>query len=246
MVKHLFRIVFICFAPLLSGCEALFFDDLSEIEQLTISNESFKHIVVSNSFNIVLKQQEDFSVTVEAPVELQDGVKVRIVNDTLTISDTNKYQWSPSYKIPCVTFSFPTLPSIHIKAPVNMQTVGVVKQPAFRLLTTAHTGTINLNVDVTSLSVGTGHTYDSGVFTVTGKAGNAFFWMRNSASLNASNLDSDNVRVINNSRGDSYVRTNGKLQVIINSHGNVYYSGTPNEIVIEELTSTGSLIRLTY
>lgn len=244
MVKHLLRIVLICFASTLSGCESILFDDLSEIEQQTVSNEYFKHIVATNSFNIVLKQQDDFSVTVEAPVELQDGVRVSIVNDTLTISDTNKYKWSPSYKMPCVTFGFPNMPSMHIKAPANVQTEGVLKQSTFRLLTTSHTGNISLNVDVTSLSVVTGKTQDSGVFTVVGRAGNASFWMRNSASLNAINLDSDNVRVINNSRSDSYVHTNGTLRVTINSCGNVYYSGTPNEIVIDELSSTGSLIPL--
>ena len=244
MNKHLFRIVLICFTLLLTGCEGLFFDNLSETQKLTISNESFKHIVVSSSFNIVLKQQEDFAVTVEAPVELLNGVQVSIVNDTLTISDTNKYQWSPSYIIPSVTFAFPNLPSIHIKAPVNLQTEGIVKQSSFQILTTSHTGSVNLNVDVDYLSIVTGFTYDSGVFTVTGRASSAFLWMRNAALLNALDLLLDNVWIINNSRGDSYIQTKGKLQVAINSSGNVYYLGTPNEIVIDELSSTGSLIPL--
>lgn len=246
MAKHFFCIAIICFTALLTGCEVILFDDLSETEQLMVSSECFKHIVITNSFDIVLKQQDDFSVTIDAPVELHDGVKVSIVNDTLTISDTNKFQWSPSYIIPRVTFSFPNLPSIYVKAPVNIQTDGILKQTTFRILTTAHTGSINLNIDVTSLSITTGHTYDSGVFTVTGQAGNASFWMRNSASLNAIDLDSDNVRITNNSRGDSYVRSNSKLRVTINSYGNVYYSGNPNEIVIDEQSSTGKLIPLNH
>ena len=244
MIKRFLHTVFICFVSMFFGCEAFLFDDLSDVEHCVVSSEYFKHIVVANSFDIVLKQQDYYSVTVQAPVELQEGVRVSIVNDTLTISDNNRYQWSPSYKMPVVIFGFPNLPSMHIKAPANVQVDSVLKQHSFRLLTTSHTGNINLNVDVMTLSVGTGYTYDSGVFTISGRTGNASFWMRNSSTLNAIDLNSESLRVINNSRGDSYVRTNGKLRVTINSYGNVYYLGNPSEIVVEEQSSTGELIPL--
>ena len=97
---------------------------------------------------------------------------------------------------------------------------------------------------MTSFTIVTGNTYDSGIFTVTGTATNASFWMRNSASLHALELNSPNLRVVNNSKGNSYVQANGKLRVTLNSYGNIFYQGTPSEIVIDELSSTGKLIPL--
>jgi 5-enolpyruvylshikimate-3-phosphate synthase len=125
-----------------------------------------------------------------------------------------------------------------------MSTEGTITQPSLRIITTSHTGRVNLDVDMNSLSIVTGNTYDSGIFTVSGSASSASFWMRNSATLHALDLVSGNVRVVNNSKGDSYVCTDGNLRVTINSFGNIYYQGNPQQIVVEEMSSTGSLIPL--
>lgn len=236
--------ILLLFAFVFAGCEAILFDDLSEMDQLSIHGEHYSFVQVNSSFIITLKQQQEFGVTIDAPAELIDGIEAKIVNDTLVITDTNSYKWSPSYKIPRLMLCFPNLPRMHIKAPVDMETDGTITQPSLRIVTTSHTGRVNLNVDMTSLTIVTGNTYDSGIFTVTGTATNASFWMRNSASLHALELNSPNLRVVNNSKGNSYVQANGKLRVTLNSYGNIFYQGTPSEIVIDELSSTGKLIPL--
>jgi hypothetical protein len=244
MGKFRFSLLLLSLATLLAGCEVLFFDDLSSMQQVTVSDKPYKFVEVRSSFNITLKQQDEFDIIVDAPEELIDGIEIFIANDSLIVNDTNKYQWTPSYKIPKLTLCFPNLPNIHIKAPVDMSTEGTITQPSLRIITTSHTGRVNLDVDMNSLSIVTGNTYDSGIFTVSGSASSASFWMRNSATLHALDLVSGNVRVVNNSKGDSYVCTDGNLRVTINSFGNIYYQGNPQQIVVEEMSSTGSLIPL--
>ncbi|MEX2370353.1 MAG: DUF2807 domain-containing protein, partial [Bacteroidales bacterium] len=73
------------------------------------------------------------------------------------------------------------------------------------------------------------------------KAGYAHYWPRGSSIADGSELETVNCYVYNNSIGDCSVNVCGKLEVRMNTLGNVIYYGDPQEVVILEESGGGEL-----
>ena len=68
--------------------------------------------------------------------------------------------------------------------------------------------------------------------------------MRNGSWIDATNLKAEDVRIRNNSVMDSKIYVSNELKAFLNTHGNIYYQGDPEKIIIEEQSSKGKLIPL--
>ena len=243
MCRKLSALAIICMLSL-CGCEDMILDRYGDIETVEETLPVITKFEVLNGFNIYLKPDTLYKIIVEAPSAMLGDIVFDVNEGVLTLSDKNGFKWNPAYVTPSVTICFPVLEHISIAAPANIKTLGTIQQESLYILTTLHTGVVELDVDVDRLNIITGNSIDSGIFIISGRAANASFWMRNSASLNALSLDAGFVRMINNTKGDSYVQVNQTLRVVLNSYGNVYYTGNPTTIDIQERSSTGNLYPL--
>lgn len=235
--------IFLCVLSL-CGCEDMILDRYGDIETVEEPLPVITKLEALNGFNIYLKPDTLYKIIVEAPRAKLGNIVFEVNDSVLTLADRNGFKWNPAYVIPSVTLCFPLLENISIAAPANIKSIGTIQQESLYIETARHTGLVELDVDVDWLSIITGNSVDSGIFIVSGRAAKASFWMRNSASLNALSLDAGFVRMINNTKGDSYVQVNQILRVVLNSYGNVYYTGNPTTIDIQERSSTGNLFPL--
>ncbi len=185
-----------------TSCERMFFEDLSDITKQVYDDIQFKELKVKSGFNIVLKQDSIYRVVIETPREFQENILVSIDTDTLIIEDKNSKKWVASYLPSTVIVHFPTISRVKLVSPSNIDTEGTITQSSFRILSTNHSGTVNLNLDVNSLSIITGFTFDTGIYNLYGKANSAYVWARNVVSVNALNLEIGSARIVNNSLAD--------------------------------------------
>jgi len=163
------------------------------------------------------------------------------------LEDSNLKNRLPSYKTPSIVISFPEIEYFRMRAPGEIETDGVIKQNTFKLLSIRHIGTFRMAFDVGYLQVVTGLNRSASKYIISGEAQRAYFWMRNSSKLNALELNTKNrTTIVNNSIRDSYVNVtnNNTFKVTLNAYGNVYYKGSPEEIIIEEQSSDGRLIQI--
>ena len=242
MIRIRFIFFYLLLIALLTSCDNDFDDNL--LSQREVADIVFKQVRVNDVFNVVLKQDTDFRVEICAPESTINGIDCFVNGDTLELFDRNPRKWRTGYVTPQVTIYFPTLEYFRAYAPGNISTLGTIAQSNFKVFITRHIGTVNLNVDVENLSLFAGNTDNMGRYIVQGKANYAYFWMRNGCFLDAQNLELGSARVINNSYNNVYINIDSKLRVSLNSSGNVYYRGNPSEIIIEEQSSTGKLIKL--
>jgi hypothetical protein len=217
-----------------------------EIEKtsLTLNNTYFKEIKVKSSFNIILKQDSLFRVTIETSESSLQNISAYTLGDTLFLLDENPNKWRTNYQTPTVTIHFIEIEKFNIYAPGNISSDGVIQQNNFRFFSTQHIGVVNLYLNVQNLSLITGNSQNMGVYNLSGSAKYSNIWIRNTCSLNAKDLLIDDARIVNNSLNDCYVHTKNRLRVTLNSSGNIYFLGNPNEIVIDEQSATGKLINL--
>ncbi len=219
------------------------FNDNNELQR-EVADIAFKQVRVNDVFDVVLKQDAEFRVEINAPASTIDGIDCFVNGDTLELFDRNPRKWRTGYVTPQVVIYFPTLEYFRSYAPGNISSSGTISQTNFRVFITHHIGTVNLDVDVDNLGLFAGNTNNMGIYNISGRADYAYMWMRNGCTLKAEGLSVKSARVINNSYNNIYINIDSKLRVTLNSSGNVYYRGNPSEIIIEEQSSTGKLIKL--
>lgn len=234
--------VLIILMGLTSSCEKLFFNDLSKTTRLVFDDLDFNTVHINDSFNLHLVQDSVYKIIMEVSEELAENMEYLSDGDTAKLYDHNSKKWLPSYTTPIVYIHFPVLDHLRIRAPGHISTIGTIQQKSFSLLVTQHTGQINLNLEVENLRIITGITRNYGQYIISGTATEAYLWMRSACSLDAYDLNAENTRIINNTINYTRVRANSILRTKITASGNVYYQGTPHEIIIEEQSSSGRLI----
>jgi len=227
----------------LTGCEKLFFDDLSKTSRKTFNVDEFNRIKVYDSFNIILKQDTTFKVVIEGPAELMDDFKCNVYGDTLQLTDSNIRNRIPNYKIPTAYIYFPEIHRFRMRAPGDIKVDGALNLDTFYMIIQQHTGTVNMDIYANSLRITTGLNKSTGVYNISGEVQEARFWMRNACKLNAKNLKTQKTNIRHNATNDSYINVTDKLEAeLIDASGNVYYKGSPDEIIITEQSGTGRLI----
>ncbi|GEM_PF-3121165 len=227
----------------LTGCEKLFFDDLSKTSRETFNVEEFNRIKVYDSFNIILKQDTVFKVEIEGPKELMKDFECNVYGDTLQLRDSNIRNRIPNYKIPTAYIHFPKIHRFRMHAPGEIKVDGALELDDFNMVIQRHTGNVNMEIYADYLRIATGANKSTGVYNISGKVQEADFWMRNACKLNAKELKTQKTNIRYNSTSDSYINVMDKLEAeLIDASGNVYYKGSPDEIIITEQSGTGRLI----
>jgi hypothetical protein len=129
-----------------------------------------------------------------------------------------------------------------LNAPVNMYSMDTVKINKLAIVHIGKTGEIDLLIDTEQFQFALGSD-NSGIYTIRGKAGYAKIWPRGSGIVDASELVTDSSYVYNNSIGDCKINVKVKLEVRMNTLGNIIYYGTPGQIVILEESGSGRLLK---
>jgi Putative auto-transporter adhesin, head GIN domain len=227
-----------------SSCEKILFSDTGKLSSATYQYDEFTRISVYDIFDIEIDNDSVFSVKLTTPENLLPNISFNLDSTgNLSIYDNNQHKWLPEYPRPKLKIVFPSLDDyMLIKAPVKITSTDTIRLNKLRFVFLGKTGEFNIKMNTPYFQMETGSD-NFAKYVFGGVAHYANIWARGSSIVDASHLQSDSCYVYNNSIGDCRVTASKKLTVRLNTLGNIYYTGNPDEIVIQEERGEGRLIK---
>lgn len=203
----------------------------------------FGEIYAGNIFEIELSNDTLFSLELTGAENMLENIGYSVTDGRLELVDNNSLRWLPDYPRVKLTISFPGISEITLSLaePSYVFSKDTLVVSSLALLSEGLLAEIDLTVNASYLFLRTRYD-DFGHYTFSGKAENAEFRFFGSAKVDASKLVAKNASVRNVSIGDCYVNVTNLLRVWLIHYGNVYYSGSPEVVIIESMGSKGRLI----
>jgi hypothetical protein len=208
----------------------------------TIDLPDFSIIKVNNTFEVELVSDTVNKVLVSCGENLQKSVKIKVVDGTLYLDHDIKNNWSRKYqKVKLILHSKPFAELVVYK-PVRIFNRDEYKGSSFFFVDFEKYTELDVNLDVDFCGV-----YMSsdnfGQYKVKGKANSAEIWGWGSCMVRADSLLVGDCHVLHRGMGDVYVNALNSLNVSIQFTGNVFYTGNPATISIENSQGSGKLLK---
>jgi hypothetical protein len=201
----------------------------------------FTKFEILDYFNVYLKTDSINKIEIEAGQNEIGNIETDISAKNLIIKDLNACPFMKGYSEKKLYIHSDTLSNIIVHDGINLFSVDTLKQDDMNIKFLSDIGHCDLTLCCKNLFFETW--FSSGDFILKGKTGYLYLYLDGLSFTNAKQLETESCYVYNNSMGDAYVRTSGILEVHIKNSGNVYYSGSPSEILLKENTGSGKLIK---
>lgn len=202
-----------------------------------------KTIEVQAMFDITLIQDSINKAIVICGENLQDNIHIYIKNDILYLKSSVKYDWSRSYSKIKLELHLIYIPTINVRNPVYISTLGTFKTNEFFLIDWEQFTELDVTLDVHNCALDVS-SENFGHYTIKGNAESATFNNWGSAFIDARGMHVKNCMVSQKSIGDTYVNVINELMVSFKTTGKVYYYGNPR-IILDNPNSRSQLIHLT-
>lgn len=214
--------------------------------ELTLTEElaPFEEIILYDVFDVFLTQDSTYSIKIIANEKIVEKIDVSIENNILSIRNDATWRWlNPKTNKVKLYISVNRPKKVTAKQPCNIMTTNPIISDDFGLVLESklNTATLDLNCNVFYYwnNFPTG-----GNLTLTGKSNTLKIWNTALMTVDASNLTTGYALVENDSKGICKVRPINTLEYSIHGEGDVYLFGEPTQIIVNEITSTGELVRL--
>jgi hypothetical protein len=242
LIYFLTGLLLIAYLP--AGCEKnLFFRTEPELTEKTIL-DSFTEVSINDIFQVELRNDSVYSIQLTGKKSILERISFQVNGNILELHDRNSRQWMPGYPVVKLIISFPDISVISLNAPGELFSSDTLKVNSLLLLSRGQLTEMDLTLKSSHLFLVTG-TDDFSYYTLRGFSENTDLRVYGSAQLRAGGLKAENVSIRNISIGDCYIYAEKQLRVWLEHYGNVFYSGSPDEIIIETMTSRGRLIEKT-
>ena len=218
------------------------FTNTGEITQEERFVDEFDSIVLNNNVNLFISKDSISKIVVEAGKNILPNIITTVENKQLTIGNENRCNWVRSYSKPInVYISTPYLYKIYYNSSGDITSLNTLEFDSLRLEAWGGCGTIKLDIDIFLgyfyLQIGTSDIH------LKGSCGIASMYSGDFGLLDARELKSGFIFIASRSSNDCYVNVNQGLNATIESIGNIYYYGSPQEITTT-INGTGSVIKL--
>jgi len=229
----------------MSGCGKTGIDCLTNTGVITWEERSvneFDSIEVNNNVNLFISKDSISKVVVEAGKNILPDIITTVENKQLIIRNENTCNWVRSYNKPInVYISTPYLYKIYYNSSGNITSLNTLEFDSLKLEAWGGCGTIELDIDIFQgyfyLQLGTSDIH------LKGSCGVASMYSGDFGLLDARELRCGFVFIASRSSNDCYVKVNQGLNATIESIGNIYYYGSPEEITTT-INGAGSVIQL--
>ncbi|MDF1672071.1 MAG: DUF2807 domain-containing protein [Vicingaceae bacterium] len=211
-------------------------NDITEFRNIT---EEVTKIVLEDNIDLIITQGNIASLKIEAGENILPYINTDISDNELKISSDNKCGFLRNYKRAITAYL--TLPNVMEVYYVGQGTVlsnNTITGSNFLFETRNGTGSVNLKVNVTDLSVLL-HTGPSDI-TISGNSNSAYYYSGGLGWMYFNNLIANNVHVNNGGSGDIVLNATNKLLVELTSTGNIDYYGEP-AITLSNTSGKGKL-----
>jgi hypothetical protein len=218
--------------------DALF--DAGPEKTKAISLHDFSVIEAENTFEVELVTDTVNQVYITCGENLFKFINIDVFDGTLYLKHNISQTWSRNYKKVRLELHTKPFQQINIRKPIKLYNHSAYVGGSFSLVDWGKFSEVDMEVDVDYCLIAMSSD-NFGQFNIKGKATDADIWGWGSCLTNADSLITTNCNVTQRGMGDVYVNVKSRLTVTIDFTGNVYYSGRPQEVILQSKKGSGNL-----
>jgi len=198
--------------------------------------EDFTALEIRGAYNVIWRQRDSVSVTVEMQENLFDYLQVSVEEDTLYINSTRNFNTRNSNR-PRIYIYTPDLELVSFYGAINAENWDTVSGESFSIYGSGATNVdITLEVETLDLDLA-----GAGNFTLSGNADVANIAIVGAANVSARNLQIEDANIDLDGAGEVDVAVSDRLNVDMFGAGRVRYSGDP--VVYRNISGLGRLVQ---
>ncbi|MCF6365817.1 MAG: DUF2807 domain-containing protein [Bacteroidales bacterium] len=207
------------------------------------SLNEFDTLFVNDIFTIYLIQDTFNQIRIEGYENFVNSTTFEVKDNSLFLQNEHKCKFSkPNKKDIFVFITINEISRIRLnEASKVISETELNNDSEIGLIINSKYNEADLNLNCKTFYYWNTH-LNGGKINLKGKVENLRLWNTSLGSVDASNLSAKNVLVDTDSKADCKVVANSKLDCTIKGQGNVYYSGNPDIIILNDTVSTGKLI----
>ncbi len=230
---------------LLLICLSLLFSCKKEIMEKSIISElePFNQIEFNNAFEVFITEDSIFSIRIVGDEKAIEDVSFKVENNTLSINNDGKMRWlSPTKNKIFIYIYSQALSKIEAAEGCNIQTLNPITSEEFGLILKGKMNQASLELN-SKIFYYWNNFPCGGKLTLWGETEELKIWNFAIISVDAKNLTAKYAIIENSSKGDCEVTVLNKLEYSISGTGNIHLYGSPSEIIVNNLSSSGRLIQ---
>ncbi len=200
----------------------------------------FDSIALYNNVDLVLTQDTNNRVRVEAGQNIIGGITTTVTDHMLLIRNTNTCNWLRSYAEPMTVYvSVKNLLKLYYESAGNVTSSNTIRSGHLNIDLWGGCGVIDLDVKV---NIGTFIQHmGTADLVLRGTCNVSSVFAGDFGKLQLGDMVTGYTFVKNTGSNDCYVNTTKMLDATIGSMGNIYYSGNPDS-VFTHITGSGDVL----
>ncbi len=223
---------------LLSSCEKE-----NMVTSVILNPDPFNKIELNSNFDVYLSEDSIFSIEVTGYEENVSNVHFVVEDSVLKINNQRKYSWTtPQKNNTEIYIKSNSLTKVIAHEACRIQTLTPITSKEFGLVLENKTNEASLELNCNTFYYWNNNPC-GGKLTLYGKSKTLRIWNFAIMSVDARELITNYALIENNSRGDCQVTVLDKLEYSIGGTGNIYLYSSPPEIIQNNLSSSGRLIK---
>jgi len=227
------------------SCENAPMDLFVEQGEKTMVSRSlpfFDIIEIEDVFDVYLVNDSVFKVEIMTGENIIPEISTEVKDSILFIRNDIGARWSREYIKPVLYIYFPGLRRLYLQEPSNLYTLDTLRCENLIVYALADLQLVDITVKTWNFQLRSSHTA-SGVYTIKGWTWNSYLSAYGGCTVNAGELETRYTHFVNHSIGDFTVNVVKSLEGEIFNTGNVFYTGSPENLDIESYSS-GRAIKL--
>jgi len=207
------------------------------------SLDEFDTLFVNDNFTVYLIQDTFNHIRIEGHEKFVNSTTFELKNNSLFLRNEYKCVFTkPKSKDISVYITIDEISRIYLYASSKViSEKELLNDSEIGLIINSKYNESDLNLNCKTFYYWNTH-LNGGKINLKGQVETLKLWNTSLGSVNASILTANNVFVDTDSKADCKINVNKKLDCTIRGHGNVYYSGNPEIIILNDTLSTGKLI----
>jgi hypothetical protein len=235
------------FAILLAGslilsCEEEAYDEATHEKDLA----AFHTVELNSVFDVYLIQDSIYSLKIAADQAVIKNVVYSVEEGILRIENTSRLKWlNPETNKVKLYIRANRLAQVLANETCYIKSLNPIVSDEFSVVMGHDPKLAELDLELNNGSFFYWNNHQcGGKLTLRGKTSVLLAYTFGYMSVDAVSLRTDNAIVENNSKGDFEVWVNDKIEYSIRGLGDIYLYGNPAEVVLNERTSRGELIKV--
>jgi hypothetical protein len=202
----------------------------------------FDKIELNDFFDVFIIEDSSYQIEIRGSKELISHLDYQVINNELVIKNNKKLKWSdPQNNLITLYISSMGLKEINANETCNIKSINPITTHEFGIILKSKANVADLLFD-NEIVYYWNNFPCGGKLTLSGKTNELKLWNTALMSVDASLLECQKALVENSSKGNCTVNVSQQLKYSIEGEGDIIVLGNPNQIILEQKSSSGKLI----